>query len=101
MTTRASRVRVRHADRPPLTDPRCVCTVPDPLQANLRVLAAAEAAAARALVDAGQAHLFEHWPAPGQNDDDKKRLLAQAADLDAKYPGGIKVRSAYAAVPLV
>ncbi|XXQ39996.1 UTP-monosaccharide-1-phosphate uridylyltransferase [Plasmodiophora brassicae] len=65
-------------------------TLPDPLQANLRVLAAAEAAAARALVDAGQAHLFEHWPAPGQNDDDKKRLLAQAADLDAKYPGGIK-----------
>ena len=46
------------------------------------------------LLGCGQDHLFEHWPAPGEKDDDKKRFLAQARVCDAGYPGGI---SAYVA----
>jgi UDP-sugar pyrophosphorylase len=42
------------------------------------------------LLDNGQKHLFEKWPAKGTQDDDKRRLLAQAAELDKTVPGGIK-----------
>lgn len=42
----------------------------------------------------GQAHLFDHWPAPGQAQDDKARQLAQLRALDEQYPGGL---SAYVA----
>ena len=41
------------------------------------------------LLGCGQDHLFEHWPAPGEGDDDKRRFLAQAATCDAGYPGGV------------
>lgn len=41
------------------------------------------------LLACGQEHLFEHWPAAGEADDDKRRFLAQAATCDAGYPGGI------------
>ena len=41
------------------------------------------------LVECGQDHLFANWPAPGTDDDDKRRFLAQAAVCDAGYPGGI------------
>ena len=27
------------------------------------------------LLGCGQDHLFEHWPAPGEGDDDKRRFL--------------------------
>jgi hypothetical protein len=48
------------------------------LAANWGVLSAEEARTAAALLAAGQAHLFADWPAPGERDDDKKRLLVQA-----------------------
>ena len=41
------------------------------------------------LLECGQEHLFEHWPAPGDADEDKKRFMAQATTCDAGYPGGI------------
>lgn len=42
-----------------------------------------------ALVAEGQAHLFADWPAPGEQDDDKRRLLAQLRHLDKSYAGGL------------
>jgi len=42
------------------------------------------------LLDNGQQHLFEKWPAKGEQDAEKRKLLAQAADLDKTIPGGIK-----------
>ncbi len=43
----------------------------------------------RQAVDLGQAHLFAHWPPPGEADADKARQLAQLRALDAQYPGGL------------
>lgn len=40
-----------------------------------------------ALVAEGQGHLFADWPAPGERDDDKQRLLAQLRHLDTSYAG--------------
>jgi hypothetical protein len=48
------------------------------LAANWGVLSPEEARTAVVLLAAGQAHLFADWPAPGERDDDKKRLLVQA-----------------------
>jgi hypothetical protein len=48
------------------------------LAANWSVLSAEEQRTAAALLAAGQAHLFAAWPAPGERDADKKRLLKQA-----------------------
>lgn len=36
-----------------------------------------------------QAHVYSDWPAPGVDDENKKRLADQLADLDASYPGGL------------
>jgi hypothetical protein len=51
---------------------------PQQLVDNWALLNADEAAAAVLLLSAGQGHLFAAWPAPGERDDDKKRILAQA-----------------------
>ena len=32
---------------------------------------------AKMLLDMGQSHLFEHWPEPGVDDDEKKAFLNQ------------------------
>ncbi len=40
-----------------------------------------------ALAAEGQAHLFADWPAAGEHDDDKRRLLAQLRHLDKSYAG--------------
>lgn len=37
----------------------------------------------------GQAHLWAHWPPPGEQDDAKRRFVAQAAHLDKSYGGGL------------
>ncbi|PRW45148.1 UDP-sugar pyrophosphorylase 1 [Chlorella sorokiniana] len=42
-----------------------------------------------ALVAEGQAHLLADWPAPGESDDGKRRLLAQLRHLDKSYAGGL------------
>ncbi len=41
------------------------------------------------LLAEGQSHLFAQWPAPGERDEDKQRLLAQLRHLDASYAGGL------------
>lgn len=41
------------------------------------------------LIEAGQAHLFSSWPAPGTNDADKKRMVSQLSVLDEHYHGGL------------
>eukprot|EP01062_Namystynia_karyoxenos_P018910 TRINITY_DN17055_c0_g1_i1.p1 TRINITY_DN17055_c0_g1~~TRINITY_DN17055_c0_g1_i1.p1 ORF type:complete len:697 (+),score=202.60 TRINITY_DN17055_c0_g1_i1:92-2092(+) len=46
--------------------------------------------AAAALEEAGQQHIFEAWGPTGEDDDRKLRLLDQAAELDASYPGGLR-----------
>ena len=42
------------------------------------------------LAENGQAHLFDGWPAPGTQDDDKRRLVSQLARLNSQYPGGLE-----------
>lgn len=41
------------------------------------------------LVAEGQAHLFAGWPAAGQREADKRRLLQQLHHLDRSYAGGL------------
>jgi len=60
---------------------------PQQLRDNWSLLDASEASTAAMLLDAGQEHLFAAWPALGERDDDKKRLLAQAAALDRALSG--------------
>jgi UDP-sugar pyrophosphorylase len=40
-------------------------------------------------VDGAQQHVYGDWPSPGTDDDGKKRLGEQLADLDKSYPGGL------------
>ncbi len=42
------------------------------------------------LLDEGQHHLFQAWPAPGTDDDAKRAMLATLARADAAYPGGLR-----------
>ena len=37
----------------------------------------------------GQAHLFVHWPAPGEEDEKKVKMAEQLAALDRHYPNGM------------
>lgn len=41
------------------------------------------------LLSLDQAHLFAAWPAPGTNDDDKRRFLTQVAEVEHAYLGGV------------
>ena len=42
-----------------------------------------------ALVSEGQGHLVSGWPPAGQEDDAKRRTVAQLAHLDRSYAGGL------------
>lgn len=58
---------------------------------NFNILSDDEKKAAELLVSLGQNHLFAEWPAPGTEDDDKKRLLAQVSLLEKQMaPAGLK-----------
>ena len=50
---------------------------------------AAHTELAASLVELGQAHLFESWPPAGEQDEEKRQMLAQLAKLEANYPGGL------------
>lgn len=41
------------------------------------------------LIELGQSHLFQHWPDPGVDDDEKRAFFDQVAHLNASYPGGL------------
>ena len=63
--------------------------VPQGLTNNECVLTPAELALCRSLcLEAGQAHLFERWPAPGIDDEGKRTLADQLVALDRQYPAG-------------
>ncbi|KAJ0841343.1 putative nucleotidyltransferase [Helianthus annuus] len=59
------------------------------LQKNLSILSPQQIELGKMLLELGQGHLFEHWPDPGLDDDDKKALLDQVSVLNSSYPGGL------------
>jgi len=59
------------------------------LDKNLSILSPKEQELAKELLSLGQGHLFANWPAPGTDDDKKKSLLAQIANVNSSYPGGV------------
>ncbi|KAK9061568.1 hypothetical protein SSX86_018750 [Deinandra increscens subsp. villosa] len=59
------------------------------LQKNLSILSPEQIELGKMLLELGQGHLFEHWPDPGVEDDDKKAFLAQVSILNSSYPGGL------------
>jgi len=40
-------------------------------------------------IDGAQAHVYANWPEAGVEDEGKKLLAEQLADLDSSYPGGL------------
>lgn len=56
---------------------------------NLELLSDQQRSLVEGLLSLGQEHIFADWPASGQEDDRKLRLVEQLAQLDASYPGGI------------
>ncbi len=56
------------------------------LNAHTSVFTSEEVKIAQVLIDNGQAHIVANWPAVGESDDGKRRLLAQAAVLHKAYP---------------
>ncbi|KAL4423375.1 hypothetical protein ABPG77_004306 [Micractinium sp. CCAP 211/92] len=59
------------------------------LDANRGWMSVEDAQLVDKLLAEGQSHLFAQWPAPGERDEDKQRLLAQLRHLDASYAGGL------------
>ncbi|KAK6939932.1 UDPGP family [Dillenia turbinata] len=59
------------------------------LQGNLSLLSSEQIELAKMLLEMGQSHLFQHWPEPGVDDDEKKSFFDQVARLNANYPGGL------------
>ncbi|KAI7730494.1 hypothetical protein M8C21_003375 [Ambrosia artemisiifolia] len=59
------------------------------LQKNLSILSPDQIELGKMLLELGQGHLFEHWPDPGVDDDDKRALLTQVSVLNSSYPGGL------------
>ncbi|XP_057974681.1 UDP-sugar pyrophosphorylase [Malania oleifera] len=59
------------------------------LHKNLGLLSPDQIELAKMLVEMGQRHLFESWPGPGVDDDEKKSFFDQVARLNSSYPGGL------------
>ncbi|GLT77929.1 hypothetical protein SLA2020_494830 [Shorea laevis] len=59
------------------------------LKKNLRLLSPDQVELAKMLLEMEQSHLFEHWPEPGVDDEEKKAFFAQVAKLNSSYPGGL------------
>ncbi|GAB4862109.1 hypothetical protein Ancab_037361 [Ancistrocladus abbreviatus] len=59
------------------------------LKNNLSLLSPHQVELAKMLVEMGQSHVFQHWPEPGVDDDQKQGFLDQVARLNASYPGGL------------
>uniref|UniRef100_A0A5B6YTK4 UTP-monosaccharide-1-phosphate uridylyltransferase n=1 Tax=Davidia involucrata TaxID=16924 RepID=A0A5B6YTK4_DAVIN len=66
----------------------CASSAPN-LHKNLSLLSPDQIELAKMLLEMGQSHLFEHWPEPGIDDDEKRVFFDQVARLDASYPGGL------------
>ncbi|KAK6132254.1 hypothetical protein DH2020_034002 [Rehmannia glutinosa] len=59
------------------------------LRKNLPLLSPQQVELAKMLLEMNQSHLFEHWPEPGVEDDEKREFFDQVARLHASYPGGL------------
>jgi len=59
------------------------------LGSNADLLTASQTALATSLIELDQKHIFEDWPAFGEDDENKRRLLSQLDKLDETYPGGL------------
>lgn len=59
------------------------------LQINLHLLSPQQIELAKMLLESGQTHLFEHWPEPGVEDEEKKAFFDQVDRLNSSYPGGL------------
>ncbi|GLT84928.1 hypothetical protein SLE2022_031360 [Rubroshorea leprosula] len=59
------------------------------LKKNLRLLSPDQVELAKMLLEMEQSHLFEHWPEPGVDDEEKKAFFPQVARLNSSYPGGL------------
>lgn len=59
------------------------------MQSRLASPSAQEGALYEMLLGLGQEHLFEGWPAAGQEEDGKRAFFQQVVQLDGSYPGGI------------
>ncbi|GLU00953.1 hypothetical protein SLE2022_182860 [Rubroshorea leprosula] len=59
------------------------------LKKSLHLFSPDQIELAKMLLEMGQSHLFEHWPEPGVDDEEKKAFLAQVAKLNSSYPAGL------------
>ncbi|VFR00245.1 unnamed protein product [Cuscuta campestris] len=59
------------------------------LLSNLSILSPQQVELAKMLLEAGQSHLFRHWPMPGVDDNEKQAFFHQVAKLNTSYPGGL------------
>lgn len=60
------------------------------LQSNLHLLSPKQVELAKMLLEKGQTHLFQHWPGPGTDDQQKKAFFDQVERLNSSYPGGLQ-----------
>ncbi|KAG5525127.1 hypothetical protein RHGRI_031715 [Rhododendron griersonianum] len=59
------------------------------LRNNLSLLSPDQIELGKMLLEMGQSHLFEHWPEPGVDDEQKRAFFDQVARLNSSYPGGL------------
>ncbi|KAL3504295.1 hypothetical protein ACH5RR_034136 [Cinchona calisaya] len=59
------------------------------LHKNLFLLSPQQVELAKTLMEMEQSHLFEQWPEPGIDDDEKRAFFDQVARLNSSYPGGL------------
>nr|GMD85205.1 UDP-sugar pyrophosphorylase [Ipomoea batatas] len=59
------------------------------LRSNLSLLSPQQVELAKILLEAGQSHLFQQWPQPGVDDNEKRAFFDQVAKLNSSYPGGL------------
>lgn len=62
---------------------------PANLRKNLSVLSPQRVELAKMLIEMEQSHLFEKWPEPGVEDDEKRAFFDQIERLNSSYPGGL------------
>ncbi|KAL8166139.1 hypothetical protein V2J09_007638 [Rumex salicifolius] len=60
------------------------------LKRNLSLFSPEQVDLAKMLLKMGQSHVFEHWPEPGIEDDEKLAFFDQVLRLNASYPGGLQ-----------
>lgn len=63
--------------------------VPDVVATHMSSFTDEEKRAVKILLDNDQTHVFNDWPALGQDDAKKTQLLNQVLALERQYPGGI------------